>query len=80
MSALRIAAPVDDQLLETRVIDHLRETQRPGLRRLIVEVKAGTVYLRGRVSSFYEKQLAIHSCIRAAGIGRLIDRVEVAPG
>jgi hypothetical protein len=40
-------------------------------------VRQGMIHLSGCVRSFYEKQLAIHSCIRVAGAGHLIDAVEV---
>ena len=36
------------------------------------------VTLSGCVASFYEKQLAIHSCVAVAGRGRLVDAVQVA--
>jgi osmotically-inducible protein OsmY len=69
-----------DQDLCRRVLGELAGTHRLSLQRLGVEVRQGTVHLRGRVKSFYEKQLAIHSCIRAAGAGRVVDAVEVPAG
>ena len=69
-----------DQELCRRVLGELAETQRLSLKRLGVEVRQGIVHLRGCVKSFYEKQLAIRSCIRAAGAGRLVDAVEVPAG
>jgi osmotically-inducible protein OsmY len=47
---------------------------------LQVDVQEGTVTLRGRVASFYEKQVAIHSCQRVAGVHKLIDAVDVSRG
>jgi hypothetical protein len=41
-------------------------------------VTGGSVTLRGRVATFYEKQLAIQTCRMLAGLERLIDAVEVA--
>lgn len=66
-----------DLELRRRVEGELAETHRPSLTRLAVDVRQGMIHLSGCVQSFYEKQLAIHSCIRAAGAGRLIDAVEV---
>ena len=71
-------APLSADLdLRRRVQGELAETHRPNLARLAVEVRQGMIHLSGCVQSFYEKQLAIHSCIRAAGAGHLIDAVEV---
>jgi osmotically-inducible protein OsmY len=69
---------VSDKLLERQIASQLAEANRPGLKRLAVNVAGGSVTLRGRVASFYEKQLAIQACRVLAGIDRLIDAVEVA--
>ena len=50
----------------------------PALRRILVEVQNGTVVLKGRVQSFYERQLCLSCCQRVAGVVRLIDQIEVA--
>jgi osmotically-inducible protein OsmY len=67
-----------DQDLERRVIGYLASRYLPSLRQLQVSASEGTITLRGRVQSFYEKQIAIHSCQRVAGVRRLIDAVDVA--
>ena len=67
-----------DEVLTSRIIDQLAGTNRASLKRLSVAVRAGEVTLRGRVSSFHEKQIAIQACRVLAGIDRLIDAVEVA--
>ena len=72
-----LASPTADLELRRRVEGELAETHRPSLTRLAVEVRQGMIHLSGCVQSFYEKQLAIHSCIRAAGAGHLIDAVKV---
>lgn len=68
---------VSDRELERKIVVQLAETQRAGLKSLAVQVVNGRVQLRGRVSSFYEKQLAIHSC-QSAGVARSVDAGEVA--
>jgi osmotically-inducible protein OsmY len=78
-----IAAPAlrsHERLLERQIASHLAETNRPGLKSLAVKVANGNVTLRGRVASFYEKQIAIQTCRVLAGIERLTDAVEVAVG
>jgi osmotically-inducible protein OsmY len=67
-----------DRLLASRVSMQLAETNRANLRRLSVDVNGGEVTLRGHVSTFYEKQVALQACRLLAGIERLIDAVEVA--
>ena len=67
-----------DRLLERQIAGQLADSNRAGLRRLAVKVTAGSVTLRGRVATFYEKQLAIQTCRMLAGLKRLIDAVEVA--
>jgi osmotically-inducible protein OsmY len=63
--------------LELRVRNFLDGRNIPGLRRLGVEASAGQVTLRGRVRTFYEKQLAIHCCQRVAGVTHVVDAIEV---
>ena len=69
-----------DYLLADRITNQLAETNRASLRRLSVNVRAGEVTLRGSVTSFYERQIAIQTCRELPGIDRLIDAVEVANG
>jgi len=68
--------PADHDLLR-RVKTFLSVTHRPGLRLLDVEARGGVVRLRGRVKSFYEKQLSAQLARRVAGVVRLIDEVTV---
>ena len=67
-----------DRSLERRVLNYLGQRYMPGLRCLAVEALNGTITLRGEVASFYEKQIAIHTCQRVAGVQRLVDTVTVA--
>lgn len=63
--------------LKRRVHSYLQGRQVPSLRDLQVQAQAGRVVLSGRVSSFYEKQLALNCCRRVAGVYELVDCVEV---
>ncbi len=67
-----------DQDLQRRIISFLAGRYLPSLRQLHVEVDQGIVTIRGCVASFYEKQVAIHSCQRVAGVRQLVDAVDVA--
>jgi hypothetical protein len=66
-----------DQDLKRRVALFLAGRHVPSLRYLEVEARGGIVTLRGRVGSFYEKQLSQQCCRRVAGVIELVDRVEV---
>ena len=66
-----------DRDLERRVTNYLAGRHVPGLRYLEVEAHNGTVTLRGRVFSYYEKQLCQAVCRRVAGVVRYIDAVDV---
>lgn len=63
--------------LERRVLNYLAGRFMPALRRLAIEAEGGIVTVRGQVSSFYEKQIALHCCQRVAGVRELIDAVDV---
>jgi osmotically-inducible protein OsmY len=66
-----------DRELERRISVFLAGRHVPSLRHLVVEACGGVVTLRGRVKSFYEKQLSQQCCQRVAGVVRLVDAVEV---
>ena len=66
-----------DRDLERRVVNFLAERHVPGLRHIEVEAHNGIVTLRGRVHSFYEKQLCQAVCRRVAGVVRFIDDIDV---
>ena len=66
-----------DQDLERRVTTFLSTQHRAALRSLKAEARGGIVTLRGRVSTFYEKQLSAQLAHRVAGVVRLIDEVIV---
>jgi hypothetical protein len=71
--------PVDpaDEDLKHRVSLFLAGRHVLSLRGLEIDARGGTVTLRGRVGSFYEKQLSQQCCRRVAGVIELVDRVEV---
>jgi len=64
--------------LKRRVQLFLESYNIPGLRHLTVEVDGDTVLLRGRVGTFYEKQLAGKCSRRVAGVIHVVDLIEVA--
>ncbi len=67
-----------DRDLEIRVASSLADRHLPGLRQLEVAAQNGTVTLRGRVRSFYEKQMCQNVCRRVSGVVQFVDAVVVA--
>lgn len=63
--------------LERRVAGYLATKHLANLRRLEVVTQGATVTLRGCVDSFHEKQVALHSCRRVAGVRGLVDDLVV---
>ncbi len=74
---IRIEYPDDD--LRLRVESFLKSRHFPAFGQLDVAVRDGAVTLSGALRSFYEKQVAISSCQRVAGVLTLIDNVHVQP-
>lgn len=74
---IETAAPQGDRDLERRVKNFLSRQHFQGLRSIQVHSEKGVVTIRGRVSSFHERQLCINCCQRVAGVIRLSDEVEV---
>ena len=56
----------------------LIERHYPALRDVCVEVHGDTVVLTGQVPTFHERQLAVASCRRVAGVLAVADRLSVA--
>jgi osmotically-inducible protein OsmY len=67
-----------DSALETRIIETLERQNFPALRSIKVQVHHGMVTLRGKVNSFYERQLCIHACKRLPGVRSMKDRLQVS--
>jgi osmotically-inducible protein OsmY len=75
------AAPSDgrlDDALGARVDEALRATGYSCLRGLHISVSGGRVRLAGRVPSYYAKQVAQEAALAVAGVGGLLNELEVA--
>ena len=66
-----------DHDLKRRVINYLAQQHFPQLHAVEVRAWQGVVTIRGRVSSFYERQLCINCCQRVAGVVQVNDQIEV---
>ncbi len=77
-SVATLQTEYEDRDLERRVVNYLAGRHVPGLRHLSVQARSGIVTLRGRVQTFYEKQLCQDCCRRVAGVVQFVDAVDVA--
>lgn len=66
-----------DRQLERRIRNFLEGRNLPALRDLKVEVRNGAAVISGRVSTFYQKQLATSCCQRVAGVLSVLNQVRV---
>jgi|GEM_PF-1650631 len=67
-----------DTSLVRRIRQTLAELHVPILRTLDVSAMDGVVTLRGRVRTYYERQLAHANVRRIAGVEKLIEEITVA--
>ncbi len=73
----RIRVEFADPDLKKRVSRFLDSRHFPALRNIDIDVRHGEVTLSGRVCSYYEKQVAITSCQRVAGVLEIVDEIIV---
>ena len=63
--------------LRRRVKTFLFSRHFPEFRNLSVEADDGSITLTGRLPTHYQKQIALDSCRRVAGVLELVDRIKV---
>ncbi len=66
-----------DNDLKQRIINFLFLQHLPHLRHMEVSAENGVVTIRGRVGSFYQRQLCINCCQRVAGVVQIRDEINV---
>lgn len=74
----RLRFDFPDSDVQGRVSNFLHNKNFPAFREIDVEVHHGTVTLTGIVCSYYEKQVALNTCQRVAGVLAMIDQIDVA--
>ena len=78
MQALEIRnAPVRFEGIEEAATDCLLKSPYHDVRRVICEYDHGTLFLRGRLPSFHQKQVAQEAIARVKGVTQVINRIEV---
>jgi hypothetical protein len=73
----RIKRDEHGKSLGARAEERLRRHPHHALRRVICEVESGALVLRGRLPSWYLKQLAQEAVADLEGVDRLENRIEV---
>ena len=68
-----------DEQLARRVRNLILARILPAANFVDVEAEGEIVTLRGRVGTFYQKQLWLNGAQRVAGVRRVIDEIEVIP-
>jgi len=63
--------------IEETAKECLRNSPYRALRRIVCECRQGTLVLKGRLASFYHKQLAQEAVAKVQGIKRLINEIDV---
>lgn len=66
-----------DRDVRFRVESYLNSKHFPSFRSLDVQVEQGIVTLTGSVENFHERQVALHTCMRVAGVLEMVDQVQV---
>ena len=77
MSSATLRQDHADREVQRRITTFLRTRNFACFAGLEVCVDEGRVTLQGRVPGYYEKQVALNSCRRVAGVMDLVDLVEV---
>ena len=67
---------VDEDVCQ-RVSSYLFSRHVPCFRDLRIEVRRGIVTVRGQLDSDHQRQVALQTCRRVAGVLELVDRIEV---
>ena len=77
MSPLSARVSVSHQFLERLAQSRLHGSAYPSIRRLRCRVRKGRAILRGRVPTFYEKQVAQEAVAAVDGVREVVNRVQV---
>ena len=67
----------ENRIVEARVTDLLRRSVYPEIRRVTCEFHEGMLFLRGRVSSYYLKQVAQAVVLKMGSFEELNNQLEV---
>ena len=75
---VRMSRQLDDEILESRVRQEFATCGYSALRQVHVSSRGGCVYLEGQVPSYYLKQLAQVTALRAEGVTWICNELAVS--
>ena len=70
-------AAMDAPTLAEAAMKRLRNSPYKVMRRVICECKQGVLFLRGRLFSLHEKQVAQEVVAGLSGVSRVVNKIEV---
>ena len=70
-------APVHFDGIEEAATDCLRKSRYHDVRRVFCEYDHGTLFLRGRLPSFHQKQVAQEAVARVKWVTQVVNEIEV---
>jgi osmotically-inducible protein OsmY len=77
-SPASLLRPFRGEAVESKALDRLARTDRAIERHVSCEFSQSVLILRGRVSSFYLKQIAQEAVADVEGVKEVVNRVDVA--
>jgi osmotically-inducible protein OsmY len=70
---------VDAQQVEQRIADAIKRMASLDANQITMTAGNGTVHLKGRVHSYYEKKLAEKEAASASGVSKVDNQIMVVP-
>jgi len=74
---MQLLKVIDFPTIVEVAMERLQDSPYKVLRRISCECKHGVLFLRGRLFSFHEKQVAQETVARIAGVTQVVNEVEV---
>jgi osmotically-inducible protein OsmY len=80
---LQSSTGFEDDLHSTVVVDAARRSLQASpytaLRTVSCDYDQGTLFLRGRLASYYQKQVAQEAVLHLEGVDQVVNQIEVSP-
>ena len=74
---MQLPTLMDAPTIMAVAMERLRDSPYKAMRRISCECKNGVLFLRGRLCSFHEKQIAQETVARIDGVTQVVNEVEV---
>ena len=74
---MHLLTVIDAPTIAEVAMERLRDSPYKAMRRVSCECKDGVLFLRGRLFSFHEKQMAQEAVARIDGVTQVVNEVEV---